>query len=77
MNDLPNNFGKADFCEFSCNNLMNDEHLLNCVHLNERKFNNLTLEQLRNGNIAEKVKVFNKLQHNSNQRNIHRKKQTI
>ena len=50
MNDLPNNFGKTDLCEFACNDQMNNEHLLNCVHLNENKVNILTLEQLRNGN---------------------------
>ena len=39
MNDLPNNFGKTDLCEFACNDQMHNEHLLNCVHLNENKVN--------------------------------------
>ena len=68
MNDLPNNFGKEESCELACNNLMNNEHLLNCVHLNENILINLTLNQLRNGNIVEKTEVLNKLQPISSQR---------
>ena len=77
MNDLPNNFGKEESCELACNNLMNNEHLLNCVHLNENILNNLTLNQLRNGNIVEKTEVLIKLQHNSNQRIKYILKQTL
>ena len=56
---------------------MNNEHLLNCVHLKNVNLKKNTLEQLRNGNIDEKVKVKKKTSHNLNQRNIHRKRQTI
>ena len=55
MNNLPNNFGKAELCELSCPEQMNNEHLLNCVYLNEGRVNNGSLEQLRNGNINEKI----------------------
>ena len=51
MNNLPNNFGKADLCELSCQELMNNDHLLKCIYLNEGRDTNVTLEQLRNGNI--------------------------
>ena len=32
---------------------MNNEHLLNCVHLKNVNLKKNTLEQLRNGNIAQ------------------------
>ena len=68
MNALPNNFGKKDLCELSCQDEMNNEHLLSCKVLNEGNPNNLELEQLRNGNISEKSEVLKKLQDNSNKR---------
>ena len=77
MNDLPNNFGKAENGELACNNLMNNEHLLNCVHLNKSKLNKLNLNQLRNGNIVEKVEVLNKLQQNASQRKQYILKQEL
>ena len=58
MNNLPNNFGKAELCELSCTQPMNNEHLLNCVYLNEGRVHNVSLEQLRNGNISEKFKLL-------------------
>ena len=45
---------------------MNNERLLNYVYLNERKLNKLQLEQIRNGDISEKIGVLEKLQENSN-----------
>ena len=69
MNYLPNNFGKSDLCEFNCKELMSNDHLLNCAYLNESQLNTLTPEPLGNGNIDEKIKVFKKLQFNSNKRN--------
>ena len=30
MNDLPNNFGKADLCELACTNMINTEHFKLC-----------------------------------------------
>ena len=68
MNQIPNNFGKEELCEQSCQELMNNEHLLNCVHLNEGKHNQLQLEQLRNGDISDKIDVLKKLQDNSSRR---------
>ena len=68
MIDLPNNLGKSEPCELGCAELMDSNHLLNCAHLNEGQFNNLTLKQFINGNINEKTEVFNKLQSNSNKR---------
>ena len=77
MNDLPNNFGKSESFELACNVLMNNEHLLKCLHLNESNLNNLTLNQLRNGNTIEKVEVLNQLQHNATLRNKHILKQSL
>ena len=68
MNKLPNNFGKEELCELSCPEIMNNEHLLNCVYLNEGKHNKLQLEQIRNGDISDKIEVLEKLQKNSNKR---------
>ena len=41
---------------------MNNEHLLKCSYLNEGRDKNVTLEQLRNGNINEKIKVLELIQ---------------
>ena len=66
MNNLPNNFGKTDLCEMSCTELMSNDHLLRCVHLND-----ISLEQLRHGNIKEKIEVLRILQHNTRKRIEH------
>ena len=68
MNMLPNNFGKTKLSEMSCKEPMNNEHLPNCIVLNEGNPCNLELEQIRNGNITEKIEVLKKLQDNSNRR---------
>ena len=68
MNMLPNNFGKTELCEMSCKEPMNNEHLLKCIVLNEENPCYLELEQLRNGNISEKIVVLKKLQENSKRR---------
>ena len=62
MNILPNNVGNTELCEISCQEEINNEQLLSCKVLNEGKSNNLELEQLRNGNIADKKKVSRKFQ---------------
>ena len=68
MNDLPNNFGKSELCEFSCQDVMNNDHLLSCVHLNQGQTHNLEMNEIRNGNILEKIEVLKKLQSNSEKR---------
>ena len=77
MNDLPNNFGKEELCEFDCKELMNNEHLLSCVHLNKGQLHDLQLEQIRNGNLFEKVKVLKKLQENKERRTQYLELKTI
>ena len=67
INDLPNNFGKSELCEFSCQELMNNEHLLTCAHLNKGQLHNLNMENIRNGNMIEKIQALKKLQENSEQ----------
>ena len=71
MNNLPNNFGKTDLCEMSCPELMNNDHLLSCVYLNENKSRTMNLEYLRNGNISEKIEVLRILQDNTRKRINH------
>ena len=68
MNNLPNNFGKSELCEFSCPEEMTNEHLLNCVYLNQGRNIKLDIEQLRNRNIKEKNDVFKVLQDNTRKR---------
>ena len=58
MNSLPNNFGSLDLCEFSCQEFMNNYHLLNCPVLNEGQPTSLKIEHLFNGNIEEKIQVY-------------------
>ena len=65
INDLPNNFGKSEMCEFSCQEEMNNEHLLSCAHLNKGQLHKLEMGNIRNGNILETVEVLKKLQENS------------
>ena len=69
VNSLPNNFGSLDLCEFSCQEFMNNYHLLNCPVLNEGQPTSLRIEQLFNGNIEEKIQEYRKLQRNSEKRN--------
>ena len=68
INNLPNNLGKKDLCELSCQELMDNEHLLTCVHLNERRVTNVNLEHIRNGNISEKINVLKILQEKTRKR---------
>ena len=68
MNNLANNFGKSELCEFSCPEEMTNEHLLNCVYLNQGRTIKLNIEQLRNGNLKEQVYAFEVLQDNTRKR---------
>ena len=58
-------------CEMSCTELMSNDHLLRCVHLNESTPIDISLEQIRNGNIREKIEVLRILQHNTRKRIEH------
>ena len=69
MNSLPNNYGNTDLCEYSCPELMNNQHLLTCPFLNEGQSCSLKMEQILNGNINEKIEVLRKLQENSHKFN--------
>ena len=71
MNILPNNFGNTDLCEFQCQELMNNEHLLGCLYLNNRQPTILKLENILNGNIIEKIEVLRILQTNTEKLNKH------
>ena len=69
MNSLPNNYGNTDLCEYSCPELMNNQHLLTCPFLSEGQSCSLKMEQILNGNINEKIEVLRKLQENSHKFN--------
>ena len=71
VNVLPNNFVNTDLCEFQCQELMNNEHLLGCLFLNNRQPTILKLQSILNGNINEKVELLRKLQTNTEKLNIH------
>ena len=62
VNVLPNNLGKTELCEFRCQELMINEHLLSCLFLNNGQPTSLKLEYILNGKINEKIKVLRKLQ---------------
>ena len=47
INDLPIFFGKSE--------VMNNEHILTCAHLKNGQLHNLVMENIRNGNIIEKI----------------------
>ena len=74
VNSLPNNFGNSEYCEFSCQEFMNNDHLLNCPVLNEGQPNYLKIEQLLNGNIEEKIQVLRKSQRNNENQNEYHEK---
>ena len=65
MNSFPNNFGNSDLCDLSCQEPMNNTHLLSCPILNDGQACKLKLEQLLNGNIDDKIEVLRKLQENA------------
>ena len=71
MNNLRNNFGKVEMCEFSCKETMNNKHLLSCVYMNQGEPHKLEIEQLRNGNLNEKTEVLKILIENSERRLKH------
>ena len=65
MNSLPNNFGNSDLCDLSCQEPMNNTHLLSCPILNDGQACKLKLEQILNGNIDDKILDIRKLQENT------------
>ena len=69
VNFLPSNFGNTEPCEFQCQELMNNEHLLSCLFLNDWQPTSLKIEQIMNGNIIEKIDVLRKLQTNTEKLN--------
>ena len=69
MNNPPYNFGKSELCELLCHKLINNEHLMTCSYLNKERNNTVCLEQLRNGNITQKIEFFEILQQNTRKRN--------
>ena len=66
MNDRPYNFGQKEFCKLGCQDLLTNEHIWTCLHLN--KLNCETqYHQLLNGSVEEKIEVLNIFKKNLNE----------
>ena len=69
MNDLPYNYGDKTFCEMGCfEEVLNNEHLLNCPNLNQDR-NKENIKDILNGSNAQKKKILYRINKN-NQRRI-------
>ena len=68
MNDLPSNYGKTTNCEIGCpNQIMNNEHLINCPKLNcsSIKYN---ITEILNGTNKQKIRILTKFNENNKRR---------
>ena len=55
MNEIPFNYGKHTLCEMGCNVILNNEHLLNCCALSEKKEEKSEFKHLLNSTINQKI----------------------
>ena len=63
MNDIPCNFGNKTDCEMGCKQLLNSEHMLTCLVINEEK-TTLKYEHILKGSMQQKVMILRKIQLN-------------
>ena len=66
MNDRPYNFGQKEFCKLGCQDLLTNEHILICLHLNQLNCE-AQYHQLLNGSVEEKIEVLNIFKKNLNE----------
>ena len=66
MNDRPYNFGQKEFCKLECQDLLTNEHILICLHLNQLNCE-AQYHQLLNGSAEEKIGVLNIFKKNLNE----------
>ena len=55
MDDYPSNFGAKTKCDMGCPELMNSEHILVCIKLNNEETNYLKYEHILKGTMNQKV----------------------
>ena len=69
MNDLPCNYGDKTNCKMGCfEEILKNEHLLNCPYLNQDT-NKENIKDILNGSNAQKKKILIRMNKN-NQRRI-------
>ena len=68
-NRLPANWGEKTLCETGCSEVLNNEHILKCVILNENRTTNI--EYIPNGSVAEKSKTLNIFKRNMKRRKMY------
>ena len=61
MDDYPSNFGKKTKCDMGCPELMNTEHILVSIKLNNEETKNLKYEHILKGTMNKKVAIFKKI----------------
>ena len=67
-NKLPSNWGEEVYCETGCAQFLTNEHILNCIILNEPNYKVQDINLIYNGNIEEKVTILNAFRRNMSQR---------
>ena len=66
MNEIPNNFGFKQVCEFGCSNsLLDNEHILNCPKI-AVKLNNFN--DILNDSLKKKIEILRIYQENKEKR---------
>ena len=68
-NKLPSNWGETKFCKTGCGFILDIDHILNCLILNENKSEKFDLNLIYNGKIHEKYEIRNIFRRNINRRN--------
>ena len=63
MNDFPCNFGYKTDCDMGCKQILNSEHMLTCLALNEEE-TNLKYENILKGTMQQKVTILRKITQN-------------
>ena len=68
MNDLPCNYGDKTNCEMGCHEeILNNEHLLNCPNLNQDRSKE-NIKDILNGSNAQKQKILYRINKNNQRR---------
>ena len=68
LNDLPYKYGNKTMCEMGCHEqILNNEHILNCPPINGNNIK-VNLKEILNESNKEKIKVLQKLQENTKRR---------
>ena len=68
-NRIPSNWGKQTLCETGCSEVLNNEHILRCLVLNENRITNI--EYIYNGSVEEKLNTLNIFKRNIKRRKMY------